>query len=251
MFLSRKKTLRLRYLLGALVKLVRGTGDKHCPICGFKGRFVAMGDPIRPDAQCPKCRSLERHRLFLLLLQRAPPIGKTTRLLHVAPEKALTRLLAERVGTYHTADLMAPKVDLRLDITAMPEIGTASYDAVLCSHVLEHVDDRAALAELFRILKPGGVLIAMVPICEGWATTYESPAITDPAQRALHFGQHDHLRYYGRDVRDRVTDAGFVLTEFTAGGEDAVRYGLNRGQTIFLARKPAGVADGCSDQARP
>jgi SAM-dependent methyltransferase len=226
-----------KYLVEMLVKLARGSGDKRCPPCGFEGRFRTVGFPPRMDAQCRKCGSLERHRLFALMLQREPLIDKTTKFLHFAPEEALTKLIAERVGIYHTADLIASGVNLKLDITAMPDIEAASYDAVLCSHVLEHVDDHAALAELFRILKPGGVLIAMVPIIEGWDTSYENLAITDPAERTQHFGQHDHVRYYGRDFRTRIIDAGFALTTFTAGGEDAVHYSLLRGETVFLARK--------------
>jgi SAM-dependent methyltransferase len=237
-----KNALRAKYWVTVLARLMRGSANKTCPICGFEGRFRAFGIPPRMDAECPKCESLERHRLFALMLQREPQIDATTKLLHFAPEQALSTLLAKQAGIYHTADLMSSSVDLRLDITGMPDIGTASYDAVLCSHVLEHVDDRAALAEIFRILKPGGVLMAMVPLIAGWETSYENAAITGPAERIAHFGQYDHVRYYGRDFRTRITDAGFCLTTFTAGGEDSVRYGLLRGETVFLAHKPAPAA---------
>jgi len=53
-------------------------------------------------------------------------------------------------------------------------------ESVLCSHVLEHVNDTKALKSINRILKPKGKLIAMVPICEGWEKTYENIAIKDP-----------------------------------------------------------------------
>jgi ubiquinone/menaquinone biosynthesis C-methylase UbiE len=40
----------------------------------------------------------------------------------------------------------------------------ASFDCILCSEVLEHIqDDEKAVAELRRVLKPGGVLVVTVP----------------------------------------------------------------------------------------
>jgi predicted SAM-dependent methyltransferase len=89
---------------------------------------------------------------------------------------------------------------------------------VICNHVLEHVDDRKALTEIMRILAPGGMLVASVPIIEGWDTTYEDVAIKDPEDRALHFGQSDHVRWYGRDFRDRLKAAGFEISELPQRG---------------------------------
>jgi ubiquinone/menaquinone biosynthesis C-methylase UbiE len=34
--------------------------------------------------------------------------------------------------------------------------------------VLEHVDDAKALGEIYRVLKPGGVALIMLPVIEGW-----------------------------------------------------------------------------------
>ena len=117
------------------------------------------------------------------------------------------------------------------------ELPDASVDVVVANHVLEHVDDHRALGELFRILRPGGRLIATVPIVEGWERTYEDPTIDDPARRAAHFGQWDHVRYYGRDFRERITGAGFTLQEFAATGDQAVRHSLLRGERVFIGLK--------------
>jgi SAM-dependent methyltransferase len=66
-----------------------------------------------------------------------------------------------RVGraTQQFADVAAQRASLR----ALPYI-TGSFDVVLCSHVLEHIPvPEQALAELHRVLIPGGLLIVAVP----------------------------------------------------------------------------------------
>jgi len=63
-------------------------------------------------------------------------------------------------------------------------------------------------------------------------------AVVTPEDRMRHYGQFDHVRYYGADVRDRIRAAGFRLAEFTAEGEDVLTFGLQRGETVFIATKP-------------
>jgi hypothetical protein len=95
------------------------------------------------------------------------------------------------------------------------------------------------MPELFRALKPGGKLIVTIPIVEGWVGSYENPEITTPSGRAMHFGRFDHVRQFGRDFRDRLRAAGFVLDKYAAQGKDCVRYSLLPGERVFIARKPA------------
>jgi 2-polyprenyl-3-methyl-5-hydroxy-6-metoxy-1,4-benzoquinol methylase len=57
---------------------------------------------------------------------------------------------------YLTADLVSKRAMVKMDITdiGFPE---ASFDVIICNHVLEHVlDDAKAMSELYRTLKPGG-----------------------------------------------------------------------------------------------
>lgn len=200
-----------------------------------------MGHPPRYDAVCPRCDSRERFRLFGLLLAHRPQLGLDARTIHFAPEAALRPEIESRAASYRTADLFAPGCDLRLDVEQM-ELPTGSVDLFVVNHVLEHVDHRKALAELFRCLAPGGTAVISTPVVEGWPETYENGAIAygdSDALRILHFGWPDHLRWFGRDLRDRFAEAGFTLEEFTASGEETVRLGLIRGEAIFLAHKPS------------
>lgn len=222
--------------IAKVTSAMRGQYDRHCPICGFKGKFRAAGSPPRFDAKCGNCRSLERHRLFFLAIESAFPIKPGLSLLHFAPEPAVRAFMHGRVSKYVTADLYNEHVDINIDIEKI-SLPSESFDLIICSHVLEHVNDKLALAEMHRILKPAGVLYAMAPIVEGSENTYENSSITDPFLREVHFGQNDHVRIYGRNIRDRIADAGFTICEFTAEGVDAVEYGLLRGEKIFICTK--------------
>ena len=212
-----------------------GSADAECPICGFVGPFDAAGTTMRFNAECPRCGSVERHRLFALMLLRGFVDFAATDILHFAPEEAIVALVSKRNPRSHlTGDILVGRADRQLNIEAL-DLPDANFDRIICSHVLEHVDDAKALAELKRVLRPGGQLIMMVPIVEGWAHSYENAAVTTDHGRHLHFGQNDHIRYYGSDFRDRVRAAGFTLDEFTAEGADSVTYNLMRGEKVFLA----------------
>lgn len=210
---------------------------RRCNVCGYSGRFKAAGKPRRIDARCPKCGSAERYRLLALWLDRHGAFLRQANVLHFAPEAGLADMLKRRVGSYRSADIAPGRADLVLDIEAMA-VDKETYECVVCSHVLEHVDDRKALAEIHRVLKPGGIALIMLPVIEGWASTYENSKVVTPEDRKRHYGQADHVRYYGADVRNRIRGAGFELGEFTAEGEDVLTYALQRGEKVFIARKP-------------
>jgi SAM-dependent methyltransferase len=152
----------------------------ECPMC--KGKFRQLvprglklpvivekqiiGTGFRINADCPKCNSFDRERLiYLYLCRRTDFLRRPVRLFHVSPEEQLEIFLRSQPNiTYFSADLGPSRVDLRLDVTRMPLLD-ASIDLIICSHVLEHVpDDRRAISEMFRVLKPGGSAILQVPI---------------------------------------------------------------------------------------
>ena len=216
--------------------LLRGVHPRCCPVCGYEGYFRVAGLLPRVDARCPRCDSLARHRLFVLTDREHDILGHNLHVLHFAPEACLREYIRSRTGAYETADLFMEGVDHKENIEAMT-FPDESFDAVICNHVLEHIDDFKTLSEIYRILRPGGRFLAMVPIVEGWETTYENSSITDPKERTLHFGRYNHLRFYGADFRSRLAEYGFDLDEFTATGPDSVTYGLDRGEKVFLGRK--------------
>jgi len=185
----------------------------HCPICkSHLRKFLAFGLHSRPNARCPVCGSLERHRLtWLFMTQRTDLLSPPTKkMLHVAPELCLERPL-QKSGTVQcfSADLAGESVMIQMDLTAIcfPD---RTFDVIYCSHVLEHIpDDWKAMREMFRVLKNGGWAIIQVPISV--RTTYEDPTITSPKERERLFGQQDHVRAYGEDYYDRLRACGFTV----------------------------------------
>lgn len=126
----------------------------------------------------------------------------------------------------------------RVDMLAMP-FGPASFDFVIANHVLEHVDDDLmALAEIHRVLRPGGLAILQTPYCEGLARTWSDPAVVQPGQRLQAYGQEDHVRLYGNDIFERFTQAGMcslvVMHAHLLPGCDPVRMGVNEREPFFL-----------------
>jgi SAM-dependent methyltransferase len=220
----------------------RKTAPAECSICGYSGKFEGVGTIMRFGSGCPACHSAERHRLLAVATDRGFLNFTGRDILHFAPESCITRIVKDKAPrSYVTGDIKPGRAERVLDIEAI-DMPDASLDMIICSHVLEHVDDRQALGEFRRVLRPGGQAVLMVPIVEGWERSYETPEANSDEARFRHYGQADHIRYYGSDFRGRVQGAGFGLAEFTADGPDSVRYALTRGEKVFLATSPRPLA---------
>lgn len=137
-----------------------------------------------------------------------------------------------------------PKQTIEMDITRIP-LPQGHFDLIICSHVLEHVpDDRRAMQELFRVLRPGGIAAIMVPLLpNGEHETWEDASINTPELRFQHYGWPDHVRFYGTDVADRLRSVGFEVEAEQVGDSysaaEMVRFGLLPDEVVFLASRPA------------
>ncbi len=242
--LPRKLLIRLSYWVRPITALAF-RGDKvECPVCGGHFRsFLPYGVKQRPNVLCPKCLSLERHRIMWLFLQEQTDFfSRPSKVLHIAPEQCfLERFEKLKHLDYLTADIESPIAQLKMDIQQMP-LPDNSFDWVFCNHVLEHVpDDGKALREIFRVLKPGGKAILQVPFDSQRQSRYEDASITDPKERELHFLQKDHLRLYGMDFPQWVKSNGFELSENFSdqqSPERRERYRLPGFEMMFAYTKP-------------
>jgi SAM-dependent methyltransferase len=212
-----------RLAKNALLKTLQGSGTQ-CNVCGWEGRAFT-DDQWHPGTICPQCGSQVRHRILAAIFdgladvfgldERALLTGRD--ILHFAPERQLRERISKAAGKYVTADFERGDCDLRLDISAMPSVPDASFDVLIACDVLEHVpDDRAAMREISRVLRPGGTAILTVPQLDPPASTDEDPTVRSESAREKRFGQKDHVRMYGDDFADRLRAALFHVEVLTS-----------------------------------
>jgi SAM-dependent methyltransferase len=235
-----KQAARRAYLRAAAV---RNTGSALCcPCCGRESARWARFHGERD--QCPGCGSLMRHRALLLLLRDRYHLDvRGGRVLHVGPGPAVSAWLDRREQLdYVTGDIDSPLAQVQMDATDMP-FEDESFDFAICVHVFEHIpDDRKAMSEFFRVLRPGAEAVFQVPPSD-LETTREDDEVTDPHEREVLFGQYDHVRLCGADYPARIAEAGFEVdrVDYAAHLDESVqrRYGLRAGEPFDLCVKPA------------
>jgi len=245
-YVPRKYLQRVSGLgMKVLAVLYSGTGVV-CPICGSSFRKFLPYGRIKPrqNALCPKCLSLERHRLIWLYLRdETDVLTRPQQILHIAPEACfMQRLEAIHGDQYITADIESPLAKIKADIHQLP-FANNTFDVVLCNHVLEHVrDDISAMREITRTMKRQAFAILQVPFFRPIEdSTYENTAITAPRDRERIFGQADHVRKYGHDYPIRLKRGGLTPIESDyvdrLSDEDRKKYGLVKGEIIYGGHK--------------
>ena len=216
-----------------------------CPYCnGHFRKFLPFGVKPRPNALCPRCGSLERHRLLWLYLKdRTNFFRDSLKVLDIAPMGSFQQKCKDISNLdYISADISSPIAIIKMDITNI-NLPDNEFDCIICYHVLEHIlDDEKAMRELFRVLKPGGWAILQSPVDHKRDKTFEDPNIVSPNQRERVFGQKDHVRIYGRDYKDRLEKAGFTVKPDNysreLGNNIIKKYGLMKDETIYFCTKP-------------
>ncbi|CEJ71713.1 Demethylrebeccamycin-D-glucose O-methyltransferase [Chryseobacterium oranimense G311] len=180
--------------------------------------------------------------MWLYLQNETDFFIKNAKVLHIAPEQEFLRKFKMMKNlNYISADLFSPIVDVKADILDLP-FEDNSFDIVFCNHVLEHIEDDAkAMSELYRVMKPGGWGIFQVPMRNSMEKTYEDFTITDPKERQKHFGQYDHVRWYGMDYFDRLRKAGFEAEpnfySQNFSEEEIKKYGLRQNEILPVVFK--------------
>ena len=207
--------------------------------------WILLGGGYR-YALCPRCYSTDRERLVYWYIINKTKIlnsSKDIRLLHVAPEKNLQKILKSFSHIeYISGDLNAlMNCDIILDITDM-NFEDNFFDVIICNHVLEHVkDDRKSMSELFRVLKPGGKAILQVPISKYNKETFEDFSIILPEEREKYFGQKDHVRIYGKDNKERLENVGFEVSLYDIKKDlntrNIEKYGFNKEEILYISKK--------------
>ena len=237
--------IKISYLVSPLLALFYKGSKFIDPIDGKKFRkLLPYGyGKQRKNALSPSTLSLERHRLMWLYLKEETDFFTAKKkVLHMAPEQCfINRFKKLKNLDYTTADLYSPIVDVKADILNLP-FEDNSFDIVICNHVLEHIiDDKKAMQELYRVLKPNGMGIFQIPQDLSLETTYEDFSITSEEERTKHFGQYDHVRVYGKDYFNRLREVGFTVNEIDyskkLNKKLVERYCLTKGEILPICYK--------------
>ncbi|MEO0787752.1 MAG: methyltransferase domain-containing protein [Bacteroidota bacterium] len=193
----------------------------HCPLCQTNlNRFVLLQDG---HALCPRCGSLPRtRRLWFLIDRYLADVGDSRKridILHFSPPKALRGRIKQQIRqanhqiSYQTSDVAGEfSADLHIDLTNN-KLADQSFNLIICYHILEHIDDdKTAMTELFRLLKPGGLAIIQTPFHSQFGDALELPHVITAADRLKHYGQEDHVRVYTvSTLQERLQAAGFSI----------------------------------------
>lgn len=241
---------------------------KNCPVCGQKLNHFYPLPPLYQESwaryefpytgsdfetlnreafSCPFCGSTDRDRIYAIYLKQLfSSSGTCLRVLDIAPGKALAHWIKQQPQIQYTScDLFMEGVDVKADIQDLNMFPEASFDLIICSHVLEHVpDDRKALRELFRVLAPGGQAILMAPVLKKLDEVIEDPGLEDIPERWKRFGQDDHIRLYSpRGLADRIGEAGFHLEKISMTAlENATSVqGIDPNGILYIGFKKAGT----------
>lgn len=243
--IPRPLLIRLSYVARPVLTFAL-RGKKYTdPIDGkYFRKFLPYGyENQRENVLSPSTLSLERHRLLWLYLKNETDFfSASKKMLHVAPEQAFYKRFRKMKNLeYTTTDLHSPLADVKADICALP-FESNTYDVIFCNHVLEHIpDDKKAMEEIFRVLRPGGMAILQIPQDLSREKTFEDDSITDPKERAKIFGQYDHVRIYGKDYFDKLRSVGFTVEEVDytqhLSSETIDKYRLAKGEILPVCRK--------------
>lgn len=210
-------------------------GNKyHCTICESSfNRFIKLQNG---ELLCARCGSLPRDRRLYDLLKKENLLhGK---LLDFSPSRALYRKLKKIPGLeYYPSDFANEFIsNYQFDITAI-KLEDNFFDLIICYHILEHIkEDKKAMAELFRVLKPGGTMLLQSPFRE--IEILEDHSIISEEQRMKYFGQKDHVRIYSvKGISERLSLAGFSLNILRFDEQASNSSGFSEKEVVLICKK--------------
>jgi len=211
--------------------------DVICELCGWHGRTFF-------DGKCPKCNALPRTRLVPFSLRYFELWNDGLRILHIAPnviEYHYIKANINDISNYDRLNIRAVKhINIVQDLTKT-DLKSNHYDLAIAWHVLEHIpEDHMAIAEVYRLLKPGGHFLVSVPIYPtGNLKTFEDSEIDYKDYGKIH-GHFDHCRSCGLNYYKRFEAVGFgtqTLEVKTLNSADVARFGLRTDHVVWCFTK--------------
>lgn len=241
-----------RFLVAAGIALRKRPSIGWCPICVRRSVFAQIGENLREDVLCIRCRSSPRARAMLLALDRLSPSWRNLDVYEAGPSGRFSSYLAQECHRV-TASFYLPSVPwgqsydgMRSEDLENLTFDDASFDVVVTQDVLEHVlRPTVALAEIARVLRPNGLHLFTVP----YSPQNPTAARAQPGQDGeilLLAPAHYHgdpldpagvlvITDWGLDLPDLVEEASGLRTEVLTLCDVAV--GIPDPVTVFISRK--------------
>ena len=236
-FAPRLLLCRAQNLAIAGVERIAHVRTHYCPCCGWSGlyfRSFAVMEYIRNNVMCPGCGSFERHRALALFYPKffSALVRRPQRVLHFAPEPALRSSIEPLCDSYERSALDGGDVEHHLDLTNLA-LPASSCDAILLNHVLDCMaDDRAAIGEMYRVLRPSGVVVAVASYEPG-SFTREFPPASNTNYRI--YGSEDLAQHFAPFAATVLN----VATDLPA--EDRQKVGIPENVWVLILRKQTQV----------
>lgn len=242
-----------------------------CPLCQhpckrylslpshYISDYITAGGKLNPNNsetlniknyQCPTCKGADRDRLFFLYLEAhfRKYNSQYFDILDIAPSYPLVERIKKTLNAlsikfnYKTADLYDLNVDDKVDVMDMNIYNNSTFNLLLCSHVLEHVeDDIKAMQEFHRVLSPNGQALLLVPISLDQERTDEDPKLKDEREKICRFGQANHVRQYSKSgFIERLINVGFSVQEVGINQfskQTFKKYALTKTSCLYVCTK--------------
>lgn len=196
-------------------------GDHACLVCGWSGASFEPPHGHVEGNRCPRCGSIGRDRFLLHSMASRVAYRPGLRVLETSPRMGEDyREAMGRWFTYTTSDYdeRAHRGAIKVDLQDI-DLPDHAFDVVCTAHVLEHVPETdKALAELFRIVAPGGWLLLQVPLLQSVTAPPTEPEFhgdDTPVFWRFGFDLTERLRGHGFEVELLVTDE---LRDLAASG---------------------------------
>jgi SAM-dependent methyltransferase len=202
------------------IRLSTDSWKSCCNICGWHGEEFT-GPYHSEMAGCPSCNSIARDRFLYWCWTERTPYDRKARVLETSPRLGADyRSVMEQRVKYLASDYdeSAHRAAVKLDLQNI-DLPDNSLDVILTPHVLEHVPDtEKSLAEIYRVLAPGGSLFLEIPLPQG---------VTAPPAKPEYHGDNTLVYWrFGWDLTAKIEAAGLrTATLVTADLDERVRAG--------------------------
>jgi SAM-dependent methyltransferase len=212
----------------------------YCAICMSEARFIAAQDWLRDRYVCEQCKSISRQRALVEVLNIFRPNWRSLRIHEISPSM---RFFLEQCHDYSCSfsypDLPVGSYEdgIRCEKLERLTFSSASFDIFITQDVLEHVfhPDRA-LAEITRVLRPGGIHIFTAPKHKHLLKSYRRAKLVE--------GTVDHLHkpvYHGNPIGD---GRSLVTWDYGADFDDLIQKWSGCSTCNFIIRDRSRGIDG-------